>query len=208
MTPITPFGYPTSRHVRSHAPVGYPSYIQFKKWLRDEFSFRCVYCLEREMWNDQRHRVFSVDHVVAQIADRSLITSYVNLVYACSRCNARKQAVALLDPTVEAFGKHFVIEKSGHIKGLTREGLITIEQLRLDDEEFVQNRKACFDLIELKKELPTNERVHRLFVHSFGFPSFLPDLRGCRPPGGNILLQNAANCYFARRESKTLPDVY
>jgi hypothetical protein len=44
------FDYPVGTHVRRHGPQGYLDYKHYKPWLRDEFSFRCVYCLCRETW--------------------------------------------------------------------------------------------------------------------------------------------------------------
>ena len=41
------FTYPRSRHIRRHGPHGYRDYRSYKPWLRDEFAFRCVYCLWR-----------------------------------------------------------------------------------------------------------------------------------------------------------------
>jgi hypothetical protein len=43
-----PFAYADAPHVRKHGPSGYVRYQSYKDWLRDEFAFRCVYCLERE----------------------------------------------------------------------------------------------------------------------------------------------------------------
>ena len=44
----SPFVYPASPHVRRHGPMGYADHASFRPWLRDEFAFRCVYCLRRE----------------------------------------------------------------------------------------------------------------------------------------------------------------
>jgi hypothetical protein len=44
------FIYPHHPHVRRHSPRGYRDYRSYKPWLRDEFDFRCVYCLWRERW--------------------------------------------------------------------------------------------------------------------------------------------------------------
>ncbi len=43
------FDYPEPRLERIHGPAGYSTYESFRPWLRDEFTFRCVYCLKREM---------------------------------------------------------------------------------------------------------------------------------------------------------------
>jgi hypothetical protein len=46
-----PFVYLDRPQLRKHGPAGYTNYQSFKPWLRDEFQFRCAYCLERERWN-------------------------------------------------------------------------------------------------------------------------------------------------------------
>lgn len=45
-----PFNYPDAPHRRRHGPRGYADYASYRPWLRDEFTFRCVYCLLREQW--------------------------------------------------------------------------------------------------------------------------------------------------------------
>ena len=47
---MIPFMYPGQSHVRRHGPAGYADYKRYRPWLRDEFTFRCVYCLKRERW--------------------------------------------------------------------------------------------------------------------------------------------------------------
>jgi hypothetical protein len=47
---MPPFDYPAVPLVRSHGPLGYSDYESYRAWLRDEFAFRCVYCLSREQW--------------------------------------------------------------------------------------------------------------------------------------------------------------
>src|ERR1700732_4278731 len=99
MTSLTPFSHPPVPHARCHGPSGYDPYDGYKPWLRDEFSFRCVYCLERELWYPDRHASFSADHVVPQKDDLSRVCDYTNLVYACTRCNSLKLTARVLDPT-------------------------------------------------------------------------------------------------------------
>ena len=55
------FDYPESRSERIHGPAGYATYESFRPWLRDEFTFRCVYCLKRETWG-QVTGEFELDH--------------------------------------------------------------------------------------------------------------------------------------------------
>lgn len=66
-----PFAYPAVPHARNHGPQGYTDYTSYRPWLRDEFSFRCVYCLFREQWGRIRG-VYTLDHFlpVASIPGR------------------------------------------------------------------------------------------------------------------------------------------
>jgi hypothetical protein len=43
-TPEEVFAYPVIPHVRRHGPRGYVDDEHYNPWLRDEFTFRCVYC--------------------------------------------------------------------------------------------------------------------------------------------------------------------
>lgn len=59
------WAYPATPHVRRHGPLGYKDYQSFKPWLRDEFTFRCVYCLLRERWFASfGSGLFGVDHLI------------------------------------------------------------------------------------------------------------------------------------------------
>lgn len=61
-----PFSYPPTIHVRQHGPAGYLDYRSYKPWLRDEFSFRCVYCLMRETYYPNGQDSFAVEHAQPQ----------------------------------------------------------------------------------------------------------------------------------------------
>ena len=69
------FAYPRAVHERRHGPIGYLDYGDYKPWLRDEFQFRCVYCLCRERWFPDGDEAFSVDHVQPQSVASSLGTT-------------------------------------------------------------------------------------------------------------------------------------
>ena len=75
-----PFRYPTSPHKRQHGPQGYTNYESYKPWLRDEFSFRCVYCLVRERHYPNREAAFGVDHLIPQRVAPELALHYDNLL--------------------------------------------------------------------------------------------------------------------------------
>src|ERR1700675_3855243 len=99
MTLPVRFAYPATTHQRKHGPAGYANYQDYKPWLRDDFTFRCVYSLVRDTWYPDRATSFSADHVFPQSEAPTRVADYWNLVYACTRCNSLKQNVHLLDPT-------------------------------------------------------------------------------------------------------------
>jgi hypothetical protein len=72
--------YPDKPLVRKHGPTGYAAYETYKPWLRDEFVFRCAYCLVRERWYPNGPASLSVDHFVAQINAPDQILDYDNLI--------------------------------------------------------------------------------------------------------------------------------
>src|SRR5437870_168701 len=99
--------YPAKPLQRRHGPNGYADYRLYKPWLRDDFGFRCVYCLCRERWEPNGHYAFSVDHVAPQVTHPERACDYDNLLYACSICNACRQGRPLpVDPCSEAMAAH------------------------------------------------------------------------------------------------------
>lgn len=77
-----PFTYSESAHVRRHGPRGYADYESYRPWLRDEFSFRCVYCLTREVWGPLLG-VYAIDHFMPLALRPDLECDYDNLLYWC-----------------------------------------------------------------------------------------------------------------------------
>ncbi len=207
---LTPFAYPATPHPRKHGPQGYANYREYKDWLRDEFVFRCVYCLEREMWYPSRSAAFSVDHIVPQAEDGTLICVYGNLVYACQRCNSAKQDVRVLDPTVADFDEHLRVEADGAIRALTVEGQDLIDLLDLDKRPAIEVRAEYLRRIRLKEKDPNDDQIHRQFIEAFRYPDDLPDLKSLRPPGGNSRNDGKESCYFEQRRTNQLrpDDVY
>jgi hypothetical protein len=203
-----PFAYPATPHTRKHAPSGYKDYADYKPWLRDEFEFRCVYCLQREMWSRERHAIFSVDHVVPQTEDLALICVYTNLVYACLRCNSARQDIRTIDPTVDPIGSHLRVEQDGTVVGLDADGLFLIQLLHLNSGSAVAERRRILRILRLRAKYPRDTDIRATFLEALGYPEDLPDLRLLKPPGGNTLATNALLCFLAQREQKTLPPVY
>ena len=90
------FDYPDSAHQRRHGPV-YNSCPPYRDWLRDEFTFRCVYCLIREQWT-RGAAEFDIEHWIAQANDPAKEFDYDNLFYSCHLCNSTKGTNLIPDP--------------------------------------------------------------------------------------------------------------
>jgi hypothetical protein len=208
MSLLNPFVYPAQPHFRRHAPAGYAEYQAYKPWLRDEFTFRCVYCLQRETWSRGLHTVFSVDHVVPQNKDPNLVCVYSNLVYACLWCNSARQDISVIDPTEVGMAEHLVVEASGLVKGLTEDGRVLVELLHLNAPAAVKERLRIRRICDRGESVEPDEAAITDYKEAFGYPDDLPDLRRLQPPLGNCLAGNCTDCYHARRERKELPTIY
>ncbi len=117
---MTPFTYPSAPLVRRHGPVGYLDYASFRPWLRDEFSFRCVYCLRRERWEPDLG-VFEIDHFAPVSVSPELRVTYQNLIYSCTACNAAKRNQVLPDPAIVFLSTSLLVEPDGRLSPQTHE---------------------------------------------------------------------------------------
>ena len=206
-TPVL-FAHALVPHERRHEPRGYKPYDGYKPWLRDEYTFRCVYCLERELWYPDRAASFSVEHIIPQSEDATLISEYTNLVYACTRCNSARRDGPVLDPTKVAFGDHIIPGDDGILIGLTPDGQALIYLLKLNENPAIEVRRKYLAILSLREKYPTDLEVASLYLQEFGYPDDMPDLRTKRPPLGNNWSGSEESCYFARREKGSLPATY
>lgn len=197
-----PFQFPRTAHHRVHGPRGHPTYQAYKPWLRDEFSFRCVYCLTREVWNDAGHNLFTIDHVKPKSLYPKLECTYENLVYACFRCNALKGAVlGLPDPCKVSLAAH-LRHRDGRFFALTPTGKRLVALLNLNEPQRVITRQRYLRLFEIRHRLSSD------LLTAFGYPLELPDLSSRKPPQGNARDKGVQRSYFARRQAKTLSPYY
>ncbi len=202
------FEYPGEPHVRRHGPRGYRDSRSYKPWLRDEFGFRCVYCLWREVWCADGDGSFSVDHVLSRIRHPERINDFENLVYACCRCNSLKQDSNVpLDPCREAWQEHLEVEIDGSIHPLTAEGVELIAICRLDRPAMTEARRR---MIELLTALHSSDRpeARELYDLYRGYPQNLPALEKLRPPQGNTQPSGIETSYSERRRRGTLPKLF
>jgi hypothetical protein len=190
------FDYPSLPHERKHGPRGYRQYQSYKPWLRDEFSFRCVYCLCRERWFPDGDDHFSVDHSVSQARVPERRTDYENLVYACCRCNAAKQDCPWFPNLCDqSLISHLQVLEDGTIRGRTPEGAVWIQVCGLDRPKLTAFRKGLLALI---RDLGIREdpEATRLLGHCLAFPDNLPRLAVLRPPGGNVRPEGISKSAF------------
>jgi len=201
------FSYPSEPHARRHGPVGYKDYTTYKPWLRDEFKFRCVYCLEREVWYPDGEASFSADHVVPQSEDDTRVNDYTNLIYACTRCNSYRRQIKTLDPTKVALGKHLKLEADGTLTSLTNDGKKLIKLLHLNEGKAMKTRQKYLRRARVCAEYAGDAQIDAMFEEDFGFPAELPDLRPLQPED-NTIKGSEHTCYFVTHANGDLPQVY
>jgi hypothetical protein len=194
--------------VRRHGPRGYTDYKHYKPWLRDEFSFRCAYCLCRESWFPDGESCFSVDHVWPRHWSAEPLSAYDGLVYACCVCNAFKRDFPdLFDFAAVALAEHLEVAADGTIRALSPQGESLIDVCALNRPELVAFRRDMQALVSVLTERH-GEAVDRVRTRYLGYPIDLPDLAALRPPGGNARPDGIAGCHFERRRRGELTEIY
>lgn len=169
------FDYPQSRAERVHGPLGYVSYESFRPWLRDEFTFRCVYCLKRETWG-QVTGEFELDHFQPQSLAPSRSPDYFNLVYACRRCNSVKLDQLVDDPLLFLSSDSVVALPDGVIAGDQPQTKRLLQRLDLNSPRLRKWRVLWMPIVDLAQE-----RDPKLYQQLTGFPEDLPDLGQLKP---------------------------
>ncbi len=199
---MKPFAYPQAPHSRRLGPQGYKNYESYRPWLRDEFSFCCVYCLTRERWGKGAFE-FQVDHLEPQNLSTLGILDYDNLVYACATCNHMKADVAgMPDPCDIAYAQCLRVNKNGTITALNDQGRLLIRVLRLDNKENTEFRRLILEIVKLAQKKKSS-----VFSYLMGFPDDLPDLAKKQPPH-NTRPQGIVESFLARRKKNDLPEIY
>jgi hypothetical protein len=199
---MTPFTYPAVPHVHQHGPQGYADYASYRPWLRDEFHFRCVYCLLREQWG-RVAGMFDLDHFLPGTHYPGQRRDYDNLLYSCAACNEAKGDEMVPDPCRELVSGAIEIHANGAAETRTSEARRLVRKLGLDNPRATEFRQLWIGIIALA------ERYDRpLYRRLMGFPEDLPNLWRLRPPGGNVRPEGVETCAFARRRNGTLPETF
>lgn len=199
-----PFAYPTHPHVRRHGPQGYSRHGDYRNWLRDEFAFRCVYCLRRETWATLP-RDFEVEHIIPKSKRPDLALDYDNLCYACGECNGTKAAKLLPSPDKVAYGQCLFVDNEGviHARAGSREGIKLIKGLDLNEHAYVRMRRVILAAIS------ATQPGTPVMNWCLGYPDDLPDLSQERRPKANKRPDGIQeSCFVRRHKRRDLPDYY
>jgi hypothetical protein len=197
-----PFAYPPAAHARRHGPRGYADPESYRPWLRDEFTFRCVYCLLREQWC-RVGGTFDVEHFKPTATHPERSTDYDNLQYACTTCNAAKGKQEVPDPGATLLADPVLVHPNGAIEGLTPAARRTIRVLGLDSPAAREFRLMWTGIVAWAER-----HDPALLARLMGDPDDLPDLSRLRPPRGNTRPEGVRQSSHARRAAGQLPDTY
>jgi len=197
------FDYPQPRAHRRHGPQGYANYADYRPWLRDEFSFRCVYCLKREQWGQVTFE-YDIDHFEPQSLRPDLALSYDNLLYACRRCNGVKGAKVVEDPFAVLVSPNVSVLPDGMLSSVDLRATRLIQALDLNSPRLISWRLFWMNIVELAR---VSEPA--TFKSILGFPTDLPDLKRVKPPPqGNTRPQELETSWSALATLGELPDYY
>jgi hypothetical protein len=158
---MTPFLYPQSKHRRTQAPPAYIKYQNYKPYLRQEFSAKCVYCCYPD--GIKGADSFGVDHYRPKSKFPEFETHYPNLFYACNCCNRRKGNF-WPTPAEDQLGS-FVPNPCDHVmfthmryrgaivEPRTKTGRFAVKLLLLNDDESVGQRETVNVAIKSIQEI-------------------------------------------------------
>ncbi len=202
-----PFVYPAWPMRRRHGPRGYPDDSRCKPFLRDEFDYRCVYCLCRERWYPNGANDFGTEHLLPVSLAPAGPADYDTLAYSCCDCNSARGNHALpLDPCL-GLGRHLEVREDGTIHALDLVGAGFIRICGLDRGQLTRFRRHMRTLLAFLASHPEGPGADLCRAY-LSYPDDLPDLSVLRPPEGNSRLGGIAESAFARRQRGELPGVY
>jgi len=201
------FAYPIEPYRRKHGPVYHGKEPEsYREWLRDEFSYRCVFSLWRETWIG-RHGHFDIDHLKSRVSRPDLIRDYDNLLYLSHRINLRKGRKPLPDPCKIGLGMHLKIEtggkRIGRIIALDELGEEICETLRLNRGDEIDLRRKWIGI--LKCAAVTDEALFRDLV---GFPKDLRNLDKLKPDDNSRRSGISKSAWHLREVRESLPEWY
>lgn len=195
------FDYPDHRSHRRHGPAGYTDYESYRDWLRDEFCFRCVYCLKRETWG----RVtgdFELDHFEPQSVHPEKALDYLNLVYSCRTCNLVKGSNEVDDPFETLHGGNLRCDPDGRLVAASKEANRLILVLDLNSPQAIEWRLMFSRIATMARHNDSS-----LYAMLVGFPRNLPNLARKQAPS-NSRPDGVDKSWYAQSQRNELPEYY
>jgi hypothetical protein len=107
----------------------------------------CEYCRVAE---SDRYSLFHIDHIIAR--KHGGTDDAENLCLACYKCNGYKgshiagidpetdEATKLFHPRLQIWDDHFAIDEKARLIGLTPEGRVTIDIVRINNDDRQRQR--------------------------------------------------------------------
>lgn len=159
---------------RSVPPTLYADYSRYRSLLRQDFRYRCAYCLMNEFYLGGEAGC-EIDHHRPQhgpAARPDLVNVYENLYWCCRECNQNKgdtwpspqewsEGRRFLDPCrpEDDHDLHWRAFSDGTVEPITPPGAYTVENLMLWRDFLVFHRARCFrwqqESIQLRELLAT-----------------------------------------------------
>lgn len=148
---------------RGSSPGPFSNYLQYRPFVREDFSECCAYCLLPEITAGGRE-AFELDHFrpksLPQFA--GLANDYYNLYYACHVCNHYKSnhwpapaqeaaGYGFIDLCSEVFSAHFSEQSDGSWAPLSRHAQYTCDKLRLNRRHLVEIRRLLHEIANLRR---------------------------------------------------------
>lgn len=130
-------------------PAG-KDYAFFRPEVRADFERCCAHCLRHEDWGGTTEH-YELDHFRPQKPFDNLINDFLNLYYACHRCNQRKSNTwpreqeqrtgkYIVDLCRDDFNTHYNFLPDGTLELLTEAAKYTEKKLKLNSPELVRQR--------------------------------------------------------------------
>ncbi|NTU79098.1 MAG: hypothetical protein HGA45_06805 [Chloroflexales bacterium] len=137
--------------VRTTSVPKLKNYKGYKKYLRKDFTYKCIFCAihENEFGG---YRNFHVEHHKPKSLFPGLITTYSNLTYSCCVCNVYKgvewpsddplaDGVGFPDPCECDYDEQFSVNADGVVTGSTPIGKYLVETLHLNRKHITSIRR-------------------------------------------------------------------
>ena len=137
----------------------YSSYRSYKKYLAEDFNYKCGYCDDYHFWSGGAGS-YHIDHFAPKSKFPELETDYNNLVYSCPFCNRAKSDdwvtddpeksivgdEGYIDPCDPTYHEHLTRNEKGEIVPKTKIGYYMYKKLKL----YLRRHMLIWNLTELQ----------------------------------------------------------